>query len=200
MQNLKQKLIDQGLVGTLTLRENGTTIKLRFGRGETKKLGKLSLGPVNMDVELCLEEIPGVAEGSPNLMLVIHPVNAFKERESEYTKVGNAAHKKALAEGKTPEEAGVLARAAAHATLPPEPKVEEKKVEETIAPKVELKVEEKKTEEKVELKTEEKVELKTEEKSTPKTDEKAPEEPKLPTTTTNLSSSSTSSGGKNKSR
>ena len=71
MQDLKQKLADQGLVGTLTIRETGQKIPLRFARGETKKLCKLELGPTSADVELRLVEIPGAKPDQVNLTLTL---------------------------------------------------------------------------------------------------------------------------------
>lgn len=69
MQDLKQKLADQGLVGTLTIRETGQKIPLRFGRGETSKLCKLELGPTSVDAELRLTPVVGAKPGQPNLTL-----------------------------------------------------------------------------------------------------------------------------------
>lgn len=75
MQNLKQKLSDQGLAGALVLRENGARIPLRFTRGETSKAARLTLGPVNIEVELRLVEVPGATPEQPNLTLVILPAD-----------------------------------------------------------------------------------------------------------------------------
>ena len=71
MQDLKQKLTDQGLAGSLTIRETGQKIPLRFARGETKKLCRLELGPTSVDVELCLVDIPDAKPGQANLTLAI---------------------------------------------------------------------------------------------------------------------------------
>lgn len=115
MQNLMQKLLDQGLTGSLVLRESGAQIPLRFARGEHSKPAKLTLGPATIDVVLALEEIPGAPDGVPNLRLVIRPA----EQKDVYAVTGDAAYRKALGEGKSEEEAGKIARAAAEATRPP---------------------------------------------------------------------------------
>jgi hypothetical protein len=116
MQNLQQKLMDQGLVGSLVLRENGAQIPLRFGRGELSKKAKLVLGPTTVEVLLCLEPVPNVTAEVPNVTLAIRP--ADWRSNDPYTAAGDAAFKQALAEGKDPQEAGAIAMKAAAAAVP----------------------------------------------------------------------------------
>lgn len=98
MQNLKQKLADQGLSGTLVLRENGAQIPLRFSKGETRKWGKLTLGSATMEVEFVLEEVPGAAAEHPNLRLTIQsgppPKIELKDTLAVQTAAVEAAAKK----------------------------------------------------------------------------------------------------------
>ena len=119
MQNLKQKLADQGLSGSLLLRENGVQIPLRFEKGQTRKWGKLTLGAVSMDVEFVLEEIPGAPAEHPNLRLVIQTGPAPKVDLVDTLKVQTAAvdvaaktEANAAAEAKVKAEAAVKAKLA----------------------------------------------------------------------------------------
>lgn len=91
MQNLKQTLADRGLTGNLLLRENGAQIPLRFEKGQTRKVGKLTLGAAIMDVEFVLEEIPGAPAEHPNLRLVIQTGPAPKVELADTLKVQTAA-------------------------------------------------------------------------------------------------------------
>lgn len=116
MQDLKQKLADQGLVGTLTIRETGQKIPLRFARGETKKLCKLELGPTSVDVELCLVEVAGAKPDQPNLTLSINTggpavIESADTTATQTKGVDDAA--KAEAEAKAAAEAEAKAKAEA---------------------------------------------------------------------------------------
>ena len=91
MQNLKQKLADQGLTGSLLLRENGAQIPLRFEKGQSRKWGKLTLGAASMDVEFVLEEIPGAPAEHPNLRLTIQTGPPPKVELADTLKVQTAA-------------------------------------------------------------------------------------------------------------
>ena len=121
MQDLKQKLADQGLVGTLVIRETGQKIPLRFARGETKKLCKLELGPTSVDVELCLVEIPGAKPDQPNLTLAIvsggpSTIDSENSHDAETQKVEAAAQVEAAAKAKADAETKAKAEAEAERT------------------------------------------------------------------------------------
>ena len=149
MQDLKQKLADQGLVGTLVIRETGQKIPLRFARGETKKLCKLELGPTSTDVELCLVEIPGATPEQPNLTLTIvsgkpSVIETANSHDEQTAKVDEAAKAEAEAKAKADVEAKIkaeadAAEAAEAARLTKE--AEEKAAEEKAAVKTNLPVE-----------------------------------------------------------
>lgn len=114
MQDLKQKLADQGLVGTLIIRETGQKIPLRFARGETKKLCKLELGPTSVDVELRLVEIPGATAEQPNLTLTLVSVGSAvietaNSHDEQTAKVNDAAQAEAEAKVKADTEAAAKA-------------------------------------------------------------------------------------------
>lgn len=114
MQNLKQKLNDQGLVGSLVLRESGGQIGLRFARGEMSKMLKVTLGPVSMDVELRLEEVPGAGPDQPNLRLVLvnggaPAIEAADTSAADAAALADAV--KAEAEAKLKDEAAKLVEA-----------------------------------------------------------------------------------------
>lgn len=116
MQDLKQKLADQGLVGTLIIRETGQKIPLRFARGETKKLCKLELGPTSVDVELRLVEIPGATAEQPNLTLTLVSVGSAvidtaNSHEEQTAKVNDAAKLEAETKAKADAEAAEKAAA-----------------------------------------------------------------------------------------
>jgi hypothetical protein len=124
MQDLKQKLADQGLVGTLIIRETGQKIPLRFARGETKKLCKLELGPTSADVELRLVDVPDAKPGQANLTLVIWSggpaiIESAHGHDEQSAKVAAAAQAefeaktKADAEAKTKAEVGAAEAAEA---------------------------------------------------------------------------------------
>jgi len=71
MQDLKQKLADQGLAATLTILATGQKIPLRFTRGETSKLCKVELGPTSVLMDLALVPVEGAAPGEANLALTL---------------------------------------------------------------------------------------------------------------------------------
>lgn len=119
MQNLKQTLADRGLTGSLLLRENGAQIPLRFEKGQTRKIGKLTLGAATMDVEFVLEEVPGAPAEHPNLRLVIQTGPAPKVDLVDTLKVQTAAvaaaakkEADAVAEAKVKLEADAKAKLA----------------------------------------------------------------------------------------
>jgi hypothetical protein len=123
MQNLKQTLADRGLAGTLLMRENGAQIPLRFEKGQTRKLGKLTLGAAVMDVEFVLEEIPGAPAEQPNLRLTIQtgppPKVELVDTLAEQTAAVEAAAKKEAdlaAETKAKAEAEAVAQVPTNTT------------------------------------------------------------------------------------
>jgi regulator of protease activity HflC (stomatin/prohibitin superfamily) len=116
MQDLKQKLADQGLVGTLTIRETGQKIPLRFARGETKKLCKLELGPTSADVELRLVEIPDAKPDQANLTLTLWSgepavIESESTHEEQSAKVNDAAQAEVEAKAKADAETKAKAEA-----------------------------------------------------------------------------------------
>lgn len=118
MQDLKVKLEDQGLVGTLVIRETGQKIPLRFGRGEYSKACKLELGPVSQEVELRLVEVPGAKQEQANLTLVIvgkgaPTIDAADDAATQAAAVEAAAKAEADAAAKAVDEAAAVEAAAA---------------------------------------------------------------------------------------
>ena len=110
MQDLKQKIADQGLVGTLTIRETGQKIPLRFARGENKKLCKLELGPTSVDVELRLVEVPGATAEQPNLTLTLVAggpavIESANSHDEQAAKVAEAAAAEVAAKAKADADA-----------------------------------------------------------------------------------------------
>lgn len=182
MQNLKQKLLDQGLAGALILRESGAQIPLRFSRGEFSKPAKLNLGPAVIEVELRLEEIPNTSPELPNLRLTIVPA-------------GQRTEAPVITPVEAPTVSVDLDEGRPAPTPPPTPGASD---DETP-----------KTDTKPEVKTDTETPKITDEVSSapvPATTEKSSEEPKAPaptsaaatapTTTTTTTTPSSSSGGK----